>query len=65
VPDHVVVERLAIADVELGGLLRSQVVDQQIDDRIGDARLGIGLGVDGALELGLIDPRRPSWPIRS
>ena len=46
VPDDVVVERLAVADVDLDGRLRGDVVDEQIDDRIGLAGLRVGLGVD-------------------
>jgi hypothetical protein len=55
VADHIVVERLAAANVEPGGPLRRHVVDQQVHHRIGDAGLGIRLGIDGALQLGLIE----------
>ena len=54
VPDHGVVERLAAAHVDPGALLRRNVVDEQLDDRIRSARLGIGLDVILALNLRLV-----------
>ena len=55
VADDGVVERLAVADVDLRRLLRRHVVHEQIDDRVRRARLGVGLDVVLALELGLIE----------
>ena len=55
VADDVVGERLAVAHVDLCRLLRGDVVDQEIDDRVRRAGLRIGLGVHGALQLGLIE----------
>ena len=55
VADDVVGERLAVAHVDLCRLLRGDVVDQEIDDRVRRAGLRVGLGVHGALQLGLIE----------
>ena len=54
VADHVVVEGLAAAHVDLDAGLRRDVVHEEIDDRVGLAGLRIGLDVDRAVELGLI-----------
>ena len=55
VPDDVVVEGLAAANVDPRALLRGDVVDEEIDDWVGRAGLGVGLDVVGALNLGLIE----------
>ncbi len=55
VADDTVLEGLPAADVDPGGLPGRHVVDEQLDDRVVDAGLWIGLGVDAALEPGLIE----------
>src|SRR5215475_7631146 len=53
--DDGIPEGLSVAHVNLNGLLRLEVVDEQIGDRVGRARLRIGLDIHPALELGLIE----------
>ena len=55
VADDGVVERLAVAHVDLRALLRGDVVDPEVDDRVGGAGLRIRLDVVRALNLGLIE----------
>ena len=55
VADDGVVEGLAFAHVNLRRLLRGDVVNEQIDHGVRRARLGIGLDVVLALDLGLIE----------
>ena len=54
VADDGVVERLAVAHVDPRRLLRDHVVDEEIDDRIGLARLRIRLDVERVLDLRLV-----------
>ena len=51
VADDVVLERLAVAHVDARRLLRVDVVHEQIDDRIRDARLRVRLDVERILDL--------------
>ncbi len=55
VADDGVVERLAIADIDLRALLRGDVVDPEVHDWVGRTGFRVRLHVVGALNLGLIE----------
>ena len=52
-PDHVVAEGVPVSRVHPDRVFAFQIVDENVHHRVGPAGLGIGLDVDGALDLGL------------